>query len=110
MCAPWVAVLDSLWRSRVLTTPRVREVLEGVDRRNYCAADSGCYDDAPQRIGFGITISAPHMHARALEELERKLTPGCHALDVGSGSGYLAVAMAKSTDLAHDPRDLATAG
>jgi protein-L-isoaspartate(D-aspartate) O-methyltransferase len=53
-----------------------------------------CYEDAPSRIGWGITISAPHMHARALEELYDKLQPGCTALDVGSGSGYLTAAMA----------------
>ena len=35
------------------------------------------------------------MHARALEELEEVLTPGCRALDVGSGSGFLTAAMAE---------------
>ena len=35
------------------------------------------------------------MHARALEELEAQLTPGCRALDVGSGSGFLSAAMAE---------------
>jgi protein-L-isoaspartate(D-aspartate) O-methyltransferase len=34
------------------------------------------------------------MHAAALELLEDKLVPGAAALDVGSGSGYLAAAMA----------------
>ena len=51
-------------------------------------------DDAPQPLSWGITISAPHMHARALSDLRDKLRPGCSALDVGSGSGYLSVAMA----------------
>ena len=66
-----------------------------MDRFNYVQNSQGCFDDCPQRIGWGITISAPHMHARALEELKSKLQPGSRALDVGSGSGYLAVAMAK---------------
>lgn len=39
----------------------------------------------------------PHtttQHAYALENLSSHLTPGARALDVGSGSGYLSVAMA----------------
>ena len=34
------------------------------------------------------------MHAHALELLKDNLKPGCRALDVGSGSGYLTVCMA----------------
>lgn len=36
----------------------------------------------------------PTQHAYALENLSSHLTPGARALDVGSGSGYLSVAMA----------------
>jgi hypothetical protein len=43
-------------------------------------------------IGFGATISAPHMHAHAAENLLPSLVkadiPGGAILDVGSGSGY----------------------
>lgn len=61
------------------------------------------YEDSPQSIGYRATISAPHMHAMALESLfpsvqsrashypaERPL----RVLDVGSGSGYLTHVMA----------------
>ena len=44
--------------------------------------------------GYGQTISAPHMHVACLEMLEPYLKPGNKALDVGSGSGIFAVAMA----------------
>ena len=37
-------------------------------------------------IGYSQTISAPHMHAAALELLQDKLHPGAVALDVGSGA------------------------
>ena len=30
-----------------------------VDRKNYAKGDA--YQDAPQGIGYGVTISAPHM-------------------------------------------------
>lgn len=41
--------------------------------------------DSPQAIGYGVTISAPHMHAHALEMLKDHLFEGAKALDVGSG-------------------------
>jgi len=39
-------------------------------------------------IGYGATISAPHMHAYASEYLLPSCKPGSRILDVGSGSGY----------------------
>lgn len=92
--------------------------MKQVDRGNYVT--SSAYMDAPQSIGYGVTISAPHMvstynfdilppdldhfskimqplyvqHAYALELLKDKLVDGEKALDVGSGSGYLTVCMA----------------
>lgn len=41
--------------------------------------------DYPLPLGHRQTISAPHMHAIALELLEPHLQPGNRALDVGSG-------------------------
>ena len=49
--------------------------------------------DCPQQIGYRATISAPHMHAAALEWLKDFITPSSTVLDVGSGSGYLCVCM-----------------
>jgi protein-L-isoaspartate(D-aspartate) O-methyltransferase len=46
-------------------------------------------------VGYNVTISAPHMHAHALEMLRDKLIPGARVLDVGSGSGYLTACMAR---------------
>lgn len=50
------------------------------------------YVDAPLGIGYAATISAPHMHAYALELLLDRLRPGAKALDVGSGTGWGAAA------------------
>lgn len=44
------------------------------DRGKYCKINP--YTDAPQGIGFGVTISAPHMHAHALELLREHLVKG----------------------------------
>ncbi|XP_016079457.1 PREDICTED: protein-L-isoaspartate(D-aspartate) O-methyltransferase isoform X4 [Miniopterus natalensis] len=45
--------------------------------------------------GFQATISAPHMHAYALELLFDQLHDGAKALDVGSGSGILTACFAR---------------
>ena len=42
----------------------------------------------------GQTISAPHMHVVALQQLEPLLKPDARVLDVGSGSGYLTACFA----------------
>ena len=47
------------------------------------------YYDNPQYVDYNATISAPHMHAHALESLSDYLTPNCHVLDIGSGTGFL---------------------
>uniref|UniRef100_A0A2K6FLX8 Protein-L-isoaspartate O-methyltransferase n=1 Tax=Propithecus coquereli TaxID=379532 RepID=A0A2K6FLX8_PROCO len=44
---------------------------------------------------FQATISAPHMHAYALELLSDQLHEGAKALDVGSGSGILTACFAR---------------
>jgi protein-L-isoaspartate(D-aspartate) O-methyltransferase len=51
--------------------------------------------DNPQSIGYGVTISAPHMHAKACEAVVDLLKPGAKVLDVGSGSGYLTHVLAE---------------
>lgn len=67
--------------------------MTATDRKHYCPHNS--YQDAPQSIGFEVTISAPHMHAFALELLEGHLKPGARVLDVGSVSGYLTACFAR---------------
>ena len=58
---------------------------------------SVAYMDSPQVIGYGATISAPHMHAAALKELEPFISHNTKSkvLDVGSGSGYMTACLAE---------------
>lgn len=69
-----------------------------MDRAHYAPAMA--YEDAPQTIGYGATISAPHMHATAIENLVEYIVPkpdrpAPRVLDIGSGSGYLTHLMAE---------------
>ncbi|XP_047120241.1 protein-L-isoaspartate(D-aspartate) O-methyltransferase isoform X4 [Schistocerca piceifrons] len=85
-------MVRNLRANGIIRSKIVEEVMEQVDRGKY--AKFNPYMDAPQGIGYGVTISAPHMHAHALELLKDHLKEGERALDVGSGSGYLTVCMA----------------
>uniref|UniRef100_A0A0K8TTC3 Protein-L-isoaspartate O-methyltransferase n=1 Tax=Tabanus bromius TaxID=304241 RepID=A0A0K8TTC3_TABBR len=84
----------------VIATEAVAQAMLATDRKFYSPRNP--YIDAPQGIGFGVTISAPHMHAYALEILKDHLKPGGRVLDVGSGSGYLTVCFARFMNAAGD--------
>lgn len=90
-CTSNVSLLKALKNANIINDDRIFNAMARVDRGNYCKNDP--YTDSPQSIGYAVSISAPHMHAYALEYLNDKLLPGCKALDVGSGSGYLTAVM-----------------
>ena len=86
-------LISQLKRNGIVKSPRVEEAMKAVDRKFYSPYNP--YVDSPQSIGYSATISAPHMHAAALELLRDHLKEGDTCLDVGCGSGYLAACMAK---------------
>ncbi|XP_044149088.1 protein-L-isoaspartate(D-aspartate) O-methyltransferase-like isoform X2 [Bufo gargarizans] len=90
-------LINNLRKNGVIRSQRVHDVLMTTDRALYVG--NFPYMDSPQSIGFKATISAPHMHAHALELLEDKLQEGAKALDVGSGSGYLTACFARMVGL-----------
>jgi len=96
-------LVNNLATANIIRSPVVQKTMMLVDRANYVPQRP--YDDTPQSIGYHQTISAPHMHAHALElflpALE-KSTTALSLLDVGCGSGYLTAAMGRLVD-AKDP-------
>jgi len=87
----WSNLVDQLGASCGLRGQAL-EAMRSVDRGDFVCRSA--YEDIPVSIGHRATISAPHMHARALKLLEKHLRPGSRALDVGCGSGYFSAVMA----------------
>ncbi|KAG0503296.1 hypothetical protein HPP92_003368 [Vanilla planifolia] len=88
------AMVESLQHNGVITSSKVAEVMEAIDRGLFVESGTQAYVDSPMQIGYNATISAPHMHATCLELLEQHLQPGMRVLDVGSGTGYLTACFA----------------
>jgi len=80
--------LDDRVMAAMASVPRHEFVLPG-DRDD-------AYENRPLPIGHGQTISQPYIVAVMTDLLEP--TPGCRALEVGTGSGYQAAVLAKLCD------------
>lgn len=83
------ALVQDLQHEGRLKSPHVADAMRSVDRAHFVAHDTPhdlAYTDAPLPLGYGETISAPHMHAACLDLLQTHLQPGAHVLDVGSGT------------------------
>lgn len=63
------------------------------------ALASQAYDDRPQPIGHGQTISQPYIVAFMTELLQVK--PGMKVLEIGTGSGYQAAVLAEMGAAVH---------
>ena len=79
-----------------IKSEKVADVMLEIDRSDF--APFSPYSNRPISINYNVTISAPHMHAIALEYLSQYCTPYSRILDVGSGSGYLTLALSKMTN------------
>ena len=86
-------LIDQLLKEGTIKSSKVYETLLSIDRKHF-VPQPPYYNDSPSTIGYGATISAPHMHAFALEFLEKNLLTAKKILDVGSGTGILTVGMA----------------
>eukprot|EP00547_Thalassionema_nitzschioides_P016691 CAMPEP_0194251346 /NCGR_PEP_ID=MMETSP0158-20130606/25218_1 /TAXON_ID=33649 /ORGANISM="Thalassionema nitzschioides, Strain L26-B" /LENGTH=239 /DNA_ID=CAMNT_0038988459 /DNA_START=95 /DNA_END=814 /DNA_ORIENTATION=+ len=88
-------LIEKLQKAGIILSEKVAHVMEIVDRKHFCPLNP--YQDAPQSIGLGQTISAPHMHAHVLEDilgsLEKSSSSQFEILDVGCGSGYLSACL-----------------
>lgn len=97
--------MERLCQASIIKSSVVKKTMEMVDRS--CYIPTNPYKDAPQAIGYGQTISAPHMHAHALEEIYPYLVgkKDLKVLDVGCGSGYLTTALGRCLELLKEQKE-----
>lgn len=81
--------------ARGVRDERVLAAMRTVPRHRFVPGvePARAYDDRPQPIGEGQTISQPYIVA-LMSELAR-LEPSCRVLEVGTGSGYQAAVLAE---------------
>jgi len=88
-------LVNKLIRDGRISKPEVIEAMLSVPRELFIPPvnRANSYVDAPQSIGEGQTISAPHMVGIMVEAMD--LRPGQKVLEIGGGSGYHAAVVAK---------------
>ena len=88
------SLVTNLRRKGYIHSPLVEAAMRRVPREEFLPEGlrSEAYVDSPLPIGEGQTISAPHMVAIMVEQLDLK--PGMKVLEIGAGSGYHAAVCA----------------
>ncbi|HUR63308.1 MAG TPA: protein-L-isoaspartate O-methyltransferase [Candidatus Thermoplasmatota archaeon] len=89
------AMLAELESGGYLNDPRLEEAMLSVPRHIFVPPElrAAAYEDRPLPIGFGQTVSAPHMVAMMTTALQ--LEEGQNVLEIGTGVGYHAAIAAK---------------
>ena len=82
------ALVEKLINSKYIKSHKVKQAFLDVPRHNFLpeSLKESAYFDNPLEIGFGQTISAPHMVAIMCEVLD--IQKGQKILEIGAGSGY----------------------
>ena len=94
----WAELRERMVRRQVeargVADPAVLAAIRSVPRHRFVPQDvrERAYDDSPQSIGSGQTISQPYIVALMSELLE--VSPGQRVLEIGTGSGYQAAVLA----------------
>ncbi|MEM4704808.1 MAG: protein-L-isoaspartate(D-aspartate) O-methyltransferase [Candidatus Bathyarchaeia archaeon] len=91
----WETLVNNLIKEGILRSPKVIKAMQKVPRNLFLPENMQPYSaqDTPLPIGFGQTVSAPHMVSIMNEALE--LEVGQNVLEVGAGSGWHAATIAE---------------
>jgi protein-L-isoaspartate(D-aspartate) O-methyltransferase len=84
--------------ARGIEDPATLAAMRKVPRHEFVPEDrrQHAYQDRPVPIGYGQTISQPHLVAYMTERLEPR--PGMRVLEIGTGSGYQAAVLGAILD------------
>jgi protein-L-isoaspartate(D-aspartate) O-methyltransferase len=90
-----IELISKLKKEGRINKIEVEQAFLEIPRENFIPKklSNYAYSDTPLDIGYGQTISAPHMVAIMCEDLD--LEKGQKILEIGSGSGYHAAIISK---------------
>lgn len=88
-------MVEQQLRQRGITNPRVLEAMQRVPRHEFVPEESRhlAYEDSPQRLEAGQTISQPYIVAMMTQALNPQ--PADRVLEIGVGSGYQTAILAE---------------
>ena len=88
-------LIDFLKKSKRINSKEVENAFREIPRENFIPKElrNSAYNDTPLQIGHSQTISAPHMVAIMIENLDLKKDQ--KVLEIGAGSGYHAAIVSK---------------
>ncbi len=100
----WERLVDNMAKEGILRSPKVINALRSVPRAKFIPENMQSYSatDTPLPIGFGQTVSAPHMVSIMDEALQ--LEAGHKVLEVGAGCGWHAATIAEIVAPRDGPR------
>jgi len=85
-----------LLRTRNITHERILEAFLRAPREYFARDARRAYENAALPIGYGQTISGPHMVARMTDYLDPQ--PDQKVLEIGTGSGYQSAVLSELTN------------
>ncbi len=102
--ANWEKLIDNLVKQGDLYSQAVIRAMRAVPRISFLPANMQAYSatDVPLQIGFGQSVSAPHIVAIMNEALNLEL--GDKVLEVGTGSGWHSATIAEIVASKEAPR------
>jgi len=98
-------LIENLKKEGIIRSEKVEKAFRRVPRELFVPEEyrEYAYFDEPLPIGYGQTISAPHMVAIMTEELNPEI--GWRVLEVGTGSGYQSAIIAEIVAPSEEPRE-----
>lgn len=99
------ALVNYLYDRRIINDKNVVAIMKKINRKHFLMPNTPLID-RPSGLILNQTISAPHIHGKALEILMPNCVPGNRVLDIGCGSGYLTACFCELLKVNSNPNSM----